>query len=112
MRICQVLISTFIWLLFCSSSQAQILSPEDVQDLNEKTGVGCISKDPVTEMADFYFICKSRKSGELAWNAAMYRSKVACSSDQLRVFFNVSPSLPIENGFHGAQIEVGCGEKP
>jgi hypothetical protein len=99
-------------LVFATVAQAQTLSPEDVQDLDKATGVGCIAKDPVTEKADFYFVCWSSKSGEQAWNAALYRSKVACGKDKFSVYFNVPPSLQTEDGIHGAQVEVGCGKKP
>ena len=98
--------------LLSSVAHAQSLSPEDVQDLDNITGVGCIEKTPVSEQTDYYFICKSRESGGQAWNAALYRSKVACSSDTFSVLFNVPPSLPTENSVFGAQIEVSCGAKP
>jgi hypothetical protein len=101
-----------VQILFSSIAQAQALSPEDVQDLNSKTGVGCAEKDPVSENADYYVVCKSRKSAEQAWNAALYRSKIACSSDKLSVLFNVSPSLPKENGVFGARVEVSCDKNP
>ena len=88
--------------------EAQTLEPEDVAEYSNETGVGCMSKKPVTDEADFYHVCKSKKSGEVAWNAALYLSKVACSSEQLSVHFNVPPSIPTENGIFGAQVEVSC----
>ncbi|RCU50008.1 hypothetical protein DU002_10320 [Corallincola holothuriorum] len=91
---------------------AQTLAPEDIQEYDSQTGIGCISKEPVTKKADYYHICKSKKSGEVAWNAALYRSKVACSSDEMSVHFNMSPSLPTKDGIHTAQVEVTCGKKP
>ena len=103
---------TAILLLISPFSQAQTLAPEDVQDFDEKTGVGCISKKPITDKADYYHVCRSKKSGEVAWNAALYRSKTACSSDELSVHFKIQPSLQTENGVHGAQVEVSCGKKP
>lgn len=113
MKTKQVLSKAFLAILVVATvAQAQTLSPEDVQDLHEATGVGCIAKEPVTENADFYFVCRSNKSREHAWNAALYRSKVACGKDKFSVYFNVPPSLPIEGGIHGAQVEVGCGKKP
>ena len=102
-----------IWTLLASTSLlAQTLSPEDVEDFNLETGIGCVSKKTITDKADFYFVCKSKKSDEVAWNAALYRSKVACGQDKFSVFFNVPPSLPTENGIAGAQVEVSCGSKP
>jgi hypothetical protein len=95
-----------------SVAHAQELSPEDVQDFDEATGLGCIAKDPVTGSADFYYACRSRTSADQAWNAALYRSKMACGGDKFSLYFNVSPSLPLENGIHGAQVEVGCGGTP
>ncbi len=92
-------------------SLAQTLDPEDIREYDEKTGLGCISKKPITEKADFYHICRSKKSGEVAWNAALYLSKVACSTDKLSVHFKLPPSLPTENGIHGAQVEVSCVRK-
>jgi len=90
----------------------QALNPEDVQDFNSESGIGCISRAPVTEKADFYFVCKSKVSSETAWNAALYRSKVACDKEKFSVFFNVPPSLPTENNIFGAQVEVSCSAKP
>ncbi|WP_345552596.1 hypothetical protein [Microbulbifer aestuariivivens] len=113
MKFIYTFFKAFILLLFFATvSYAQTLSPEDVQDFNKTTGVGCTEKKPVSENADYYVVCKSRKSGEQAWNAAMYRSKVECSADEISVLFNLNPALPTENGIHGAQIEVNCGPKP
>ena len=103
---------TAILLVVSPISHAQPLQQEDVQDFDKKTGIGCISKKPVTDKADYYHICKSKKSGEVAWNAALYRSKIACSSGELSVHFKIPPSLPTENGVYGAQVEVSCGKKP
>lgn len=113
MKVTQVFSKTVLFILvIASTAQAQTLSPEDVQDFDSTTGVGCIAKSPVTDKADFYFVCTSRKSGDRAWNAALYRSKEACGSDELSVYFNVPPSLPTEGDGYGAQVEVGCGKKP
>ena len=112
MRIVRITKGMLPLLLFPFFANAQDLSPEDVQDLDEQTGVGCIEKTPVSEQADYYVICKSSKSGEQAWNAALYRSKIACKQDKFSVYFNVPPSLPIENGIHGAQVEVACSTQP
>lgn len=98
-------------ILLSPLSYAQTLTPEDVKDFDEATGVGCIQERPVTKKADYYFICKSSKSGELAWNAALYRSGVACGKDKISVYFNVPPTLPTKNGIYGAQVEVGCSKK-
>ena len=104
--------TTLALLIISSSASGQTLNPEDVQDFNSETGIGCNSEEPVTEKADFYFVCKSKVSGETAWNAALYRSKVACGKDKFSAFFNVPPSLPTENGIFGAQVEVSCSAKP
>jgi len=98
-------------LLLATSSEAQDLSLTDVQDYDASSGIGCLSQKPVTKKADYYFICRSKISEEQAWDAAIYRSKVACSSDEISVHFNVSPGVPPENGIFGAQIEVSCGKK-
>lgn len=113
MKVTKVCSRTILFTLVISSTaQAQTLSPEDVQDFDSTTGVGCITKSPVTDKADFYFVCTSSNSGDQAWNAALYRGKVACGSDELSVYFNVPPSITTESGFYGAQVEVGCGKEP
>ena len=67
------LLSALILLLIPLLASAQSLSPEDIQDFDEETGMGCIEKNPVSEQADYYVICKSNKlhrSGRLT--AARY----------------------------------------
>jgi hypothetical protein len=99
-------------LLMTFPALAQTVSEDDIKDFDSLTGTGCSQRDPVTKKADFYFVCKSKASGEGAWNAALYRAKLACGKDKFNVFFNIPPSLPKENGIYGAQIEVSCGTKP
>ena len=93
-----------------ASAKTFALTKIDIQDYNEATQIGCLSKTPVSENADVYFVCKSRQSIEIAWQAAMYRAKVACDAEHINVLFNVSPEVPSENGVFGAQVEVNCGK--
>ena len=112
MNIQRVILKYPLFLIVLSSiSQAQTLTPDDVQDFDKVAGIGCFKKEPVTKKADYYFICKSKKSDDHAWNAALYRSGVACGKDEISVYFNVPPSLPIEGGIYSAQVEVSCSPK-
>lgn len=97
---------------FSITTNAQTVYEEDIQDFDEASGVGCINKEPVTDSANYYFVCRSRHSGENAWNAALYRGKIACKKDKFSVLFNVPPSLPTENEIYGAQVEIKCATKP
>ena len=113
MKVSKIFSKKFLSLIFLASIvHAQTLTPEDVQDFNKTTGIGCMGLKPVTAKADFYFVCKSNKSEDQAWDAALYRSKVACGKDKISVHFNVAPSIPSENGIYGAQVEVSCNKKP
>ena len=94
------------------AGQALPASSDDIQDYNAENGVGCISKTPVSKSAEFYFVCKSRRSGEHAWSAALYKGKLACNGNNFSVFFNVPASLPKENEIYGAQVELKCQQKP
>jgi len=101
----------FIVTVFTSATTFA-LTKKDVQDYNEATKTGCLSKTPVSEKADVYFVCKSLQSTEIAWDAAMYRAKVACDADRINVLFNLPPKVQSESGVFGAQVEVNCGNKP
>ena len=87
---------------------AQSAYEDDIKDFDATTGIGCISKEPLTEKAEFYFICKSKRSADAPWNAALYRGKLACEGKNFSVFFNVNPTIPVENGVYGAQVELSC----
>lgn len=91
---------------------AQAALEDDIQDYNEISGIGCVSKKPITQDAEFYFVCKSKRSGESAWNAALYKGKLACNGNNFSVFFNLPPSLPVEGSIYSAQVEVRCVKKP
>lgn len=93
-------------------AQAQAVHEEDVRDYDESTGIGCVSKKPITERAEYYFVCKSKRSGESAWNAALYRGKLACNGNIFYVFFNLPASSPVEDAIYGAQVEFRCDNNP
>ncbi|MEQ1836241.1 MAG: hypothetical protein ABL862_07375 [Candidatus Nitrotoga sp.] len=97
---------------FGAHVHAQSAFEDDIQEYNPVSGIGCISKTPITKNAEFYFVCRSKRSDEYAWNAALYRGKMACGGRNFSVFFNIRPSLPKENGIYGAQVELRCVEKP
>jgi hypothetical protein len=97
---------------FTKVSYSQTVFEEDIQDYDNATGIGCFEKEPITNGANFYIVCKSGRSEEAAWNAVLYKGKIACGVNKLSLFFNVSPTLPENNGIHGAQAEIQCGHKP
>ncbi len=83
---------------------------DDIQDFNKETGIGCISKNPVTEKAEYYFICISKRSRDAAWNAVLYRGKMACNGKNVSLYFNINPIAPAPDSFYGAQIELSCAK--
>jgi hypothetical protein len=91
-----------------SSFSNQSAYEDDIQEFNEETGIGCTSKEPITENAEYYFVCISKRSADAAWNAALYRGKLACSGKNFSVFFNVNPTASAPSNFYGAQVELSC----
>lgn len=87
-------------------------APDDIQDYSTERGIGCMSKSPITKQAEFYFVCRSRRSTEHAWSAALYRGKLACNGRNFSVFFNMPASLPNENEIYAAQVELKCTTTP
>jgi hypothetical protein len=87
---------------------AQSAYEDDIRDFDKTTGIGCISKEPQTKEAEFYFICKSKRSADAAWNAALYRGKLACKGKNFSVFFNINPTIPVQENIYGAQVELSC----
>lgn len=88
-----VIISALFLVSIFTSSTSFALTEKDVQDYNEASNTGCLSKTPVSKNADVYFVCKSKQSTEIAWQAAMHRAKVACDAEHINVLFNVSPEV-------------------
>jgi len=93
---------------YASAGQPPVASSDEIQDYNAESGIGCVSKSPITKQAEFFFICRSRRSSEHAWSAALYRGKLACDGRNIAVFFNVPASLPKEDESYGAQVELRC----
>jgi hypothetical protein len=91
-----------------AAEQPQAAFQEEIQDYDDKSGIGCNSRPPVTKNAQFHFVCRSRRSGESAWNAALYRGKLACHGANFDVLSNVPPSLPDEGEIYVAQVELKC----
>ncbi len=104
-----IILSTIIFLIFSVSASA--LTRQDVQDYDETTKIGCFSKQPISDKADVYFICKSRHSKEIAFQAVMYRVKLKCNSDWLNMLFKLPPDVPTETGLYGVQMEASCNAK-
>ncbi len=107
-----VLTSISLLILFWGSPSFpnQSVYEDDIQDFDEKTGIGCTSKEPVTKKAEYYIICISKRSGDAAWNAALYRGKLACKGKNLSIFFNVNPTALTPRGYYGAQVELSCAK--
>jgi len=101
-----ILLSMLLWSFFSYSNQSAY--EDDIQDFNVETGIGCKSNKPITEKATYYFICISKRSGEAAWNAALYRGKLACKGKDFSVFFNLNPTAPAPDKLYGAQVELSC----
>lgn len=99
-------LSIIFWSSVSFSNQSAY--EDDIQDFDKETGVGCTSKEPVTKKAEYYFICISKKSGDAAWNAALYRGKLACNGKNFSVYFNINPTVPAPINFYGAQVELSC----
>lgn len=99
-------------ILSALSSSVFALTTQDAQDYNETTKVGCISKTPVSEKANVYFVCWSRQSEEVAFNAVMYKVKSTCNSEKIDLLFNIPPNLPAEDGVYSVQMEASCGDQP
>lgn len=112
---------TFIVVFFitgCSAKAAQINSydlkgdlrvhAEDVANYNPQTGVGCLVKEDPNNTLQAHIVCRSKHSGEDAWNAVMARSKRFCASEKWKMLFKRPPSLPIKNKIHGAQMDIRC----
>ncbi len=93
-----------------AAEQTQPAFEDEVQDDIAKSGIGCISRHPLSKDAQFYFVCRSKRSVESAWNAALYRGKLACSGANFNVFFNVRPDLPKEGEIFVAQVELRCNK--
>ncbi|WP_072679666.1 hypothetical protein [Arcobacter sp. LA11] len=84
------------------------VSMEDVSDYNSKTGVGCTVTKEVNDLNSAHIVCRSKHSGEHAWNAVIARSKQMCESNKWTMLFKRPPALPPENGIYGAQIDIKC----
>ncbi|MFT7561927.1 MAG: hypothetical protein ACI93R_003859 [Flavobacteriales bacterium] len=87
------------------------VNPEEINEYSSESGVGCTeSSDDKTGL--IHIVCKSRESGESAWNACTYRAKLACPSQVYKMHFNKNPTLPTVNGVFGSQMEIKCVENP
>jgi hypothetical protein len=95
---------------FVVAEQTQPAFEDDIQEYSDKSGIGCVSKHPVSSAAEFYFVCRSRRSAEAAWSAALYRGKLSCGGANFDLFFNVSPGLPKEGDIYVAQVELKCSK--
>lgn len=93
---------------FVTAEQAQQVMEAEIQDYVAERGIGCVSKRPMSNNAQFFFVCRSRRSVESAWNAALYRGKLACNGTSFSVLFNVPPGLPKEGDVFVAQVELSC----
>jgi len=111
-RIILTIISAAIFFWSSLSFSNQSAYEDDIQDFNKETGIGCTSNKPVSEGAEYYFICLSKRSADAAWNAALYRGKLACNGKNFSVYFNVNPKAPAPSSFYGAQVELSCAKKP
>lgn len=106
----KVLLSSILLLLSSYVLSSQVAYESDIQDFDEKTGVGCRSNKPVSGNAEYYFVCISKVSADAAWNAALYRGKMACKGKDLSVLFNINPTTQAPSGFYGAQVELNCAK--
>lgn len=96
--------------MLCMSGDL-VVDPEEVKDFKEATGVGCQVEENREGPGIVSIVCRSKKSGDLAWNAVMARSKMRCQSSRkkmIQMLFLKPPSLPVENGIFAAQMDIKC----
>ena len=84
---------------------------EEVKKYDPITEIGCTKKEP-DDRNIINIVCRSKISGESAWNAAMYHAKFACESQLYDVLFEKNPTLPLLNGVHGVQVQLKCAIRP
>ncbi|OUS29462.1 hypothetical protein A9Q99_10235 [Gammaproteobacteria bacterium 45_16_T64] len=112
-------ISIVAILASCASSNTEVLEPrklkgaipvhaEDTADYDPTTGIGCLLEYEGDNRNSAHILCRSRNSGEYAWNAVLARSKSMCPSQKFKMLFKRPPSLPTTNGVYGAQMDIEC----
>jgi hypothetical protein len=81
---------------------------EDIADYSAQTGVGCKVTKTSNKILEAHILCRSKHSGEHAWNVVIARSKKLCTSQKWTMLFKRPPSLPKEKGAFGAQMDIVC----